>query len=194
MRTIAVYPGRFQPFGLNHLGAYNWLKEKFGEENTYIVTSNITNNSDCPFNFEEKKQIILQNGIPEDKIVQVKNPYKAEELIMQFDPDNTVVVFMLGEKDAERIRPTKKDGSPGYFQKWEISTLSIWIDKVPLSKHGYFLTSPTEYIYQDYGKISGTDMRTLIPKNNAEYFENLMGWYNLELFEMMKTRLSNLNK
>jgi len=183
MKIIAVYPGRFQPFGLNHYGAYTWLKEKFGEENTYIVTSNITNNSDCPFNFEEKKQIILQNKIPEDKIVQVKNPYKAEELIAKFDPYNTMIVFMLGEKDVERIRPIKKDGTPGYFQPYTPNII------LPLSLHGFYLSSPTEYIHPEYGKISGTLMRNLIPDLHPTNFESLMGWWEPDLYYIIQNKL-----
>jgi len=38
-RIIAVYPGRFQPFGPHHAKAFNWLQDQFGAENAYIVTS-----------------------------------------------------------------------------------------------------------------------------------------------------------
>ena len=35
-RVIAVYPGRFQPFGPHHKKVYDNLKKKFGE--VYITT------------------------------------------------------------------------------------------------------------------------------------------------------------
>jgi hypothetical protein len=54
MKTIAIFPGRFQPFGRHHAEAYEWLSEMFGEKNTYIATSNILDEN-SPFNFLEKK-------------------------------------------------------------------------------------------------------------------------------------------
>ena len=38
-RVIAVYPGRFQPFGPHHKKVFQALQKKFGE--VYITTSNI---------------------------------------------------------------------------------------------------------------------------------------------------------
>jgi nicotinamide mononucleotide adenylyltransferase len=36
---VAIYPGRFQPFGKHHAAAFLWLQKQFGTANTYIVTS-----------------------------------------------------------------------------------------------------------------------------------------------------------
>ena len=57
MRIIAIYPGRFQPFGKNHKSAYDELSKIFGVENTFIATSDKTGEN-SPFNFNEKKKII----------------------------------------------------------------------------------------------------------------------------------------
>ena len=37
-KTVAIYPGRFQPFGPHHYEAYKQLANKFGVEDTYIAT------------------------------------------------------------------------------------------------------------------------------------------------------------
>ena len=41
-RIIAIYPGRFQPFGNHHATAFTWLQKQFGADNTYITTGDKT--------------------------------------------------------------------------------------------------------------------------------------------------------
>jgi len=40
MRTVCIYPGRFQPFHKSHYDVYKYVCAKFGKGNVYIVTSN----------------------------------------------------------------------------------------------------------------------------------------------------------
>jgi len=54
-KVIAVYPGRFQPMGRHHAATFKWLQDKFGKENTYIVTSDKVEMPKSPLNFQEKK-------------------------------------------------------------------------------------------------------------------------------------------
>ena len=120
-KIIAVYPGRFQPFSGHHYKAYKWLASKFGEDNTYIVTSNKVEPVKSPLNFEEKKQVIMRYGIPEKNIVMAKMVYSPVELLQNEDPE-TSVVFMVGDKDMQEdprfTIGSKKDGSPTYFQNY----------------------------------------------------------------------------
>ena len=114
--VVAIYPGRFQPMGRHHAQAFKWLQDQFGEENAYVATSNVVNPPKSPLNFEEKKEAMLAHGIPGSQIVQVKNPYKAEEILTSYDPETTSVAFMVGNKDMEgdpRFRVgEKKRGGP----------------------------------------------------------------------------------
>ena len=68
--VIAIYPGRFQPMGKHHAQVYDWLAKQFGKANTYIATSDKVDPPRSPFNFQEKKSIILKHGIK--NIVQEK--------------------------------------------------------------------------------------------------------------------------
>ena len=71
-RIIVVYGGRFQPFHSGHYATYSHLVKKFGKDNVYIGTSNVTDNEKSPFNFKEKKAIMTRMfGVPSDKIVQI---------------------------------------------------------------------------------------------------------------------------
>lgn len=142
-RIIAVLPGRFSPFHIGHKSGYDFLVEKFGVDNVWVATSNKVEPPRSPFSFEEKATFIAATGIPTDKIIQTRNPYKAEELTMHFDPDNTVLVFGVSAKDMEEdprfnFAP-KRDGSPSYFQPWPADGR----DLEPLNKHGYIITVPT---------------------------------------------------
>ena len=38
--VVAIYPGRFQPMGQHHAAVYKKLASKFGQSNTFVVTSN----------------------------------------------------------------------------------------------------------------------------------------------------------
>ena len=51
-KVIAVYPGRFQPFGPHHKKVFQALQKKFGE--VYITTSDIKSPPRHPMNFKEK--------------------------------------------------------------------------------------------------------------------------------------------
>lgn len=182
MKIIAIYPGRFQPFGKHHYEAYKWLSEKFGSENTYIVTSDKVELPKSPLSFSDKKEVISQFGIPSNRLVKVKNPYKAEELTINYDPDNTAVVFMYGEKDANRIPYTKKDGSPGYFQPFPNNPQEI----KPLSDHGYIIVAPHFSLDVDGEEMSGTALRKFLSGCTPEQFEKVMGWYDERVYEKLK--------
>ena len=138
MRAIAVFSGRFHPFHRGHKASYDYLVRRYGAENVFVASTNTQAPLTSPFAFEEKKQMMIALGIPANKIVQVKNPYKADEITSQFDPNKTALVFAVSEKDAERFSYTKKDGSPSYMQP-----LSDKIELQPLSKHAYVELAPT---------------------------------------------------
>ena len=188
MRTIAIYPGRFQPFGRNHKSAYDELTKIFGVENTYIATSNkIAENS--PFSFNEKKEIIENFGIPKNNIILTQNPYKAVEITDKFNPDNTAVVFMYGKKDADRIKYTKKDGTSGYFQPYEENEILL-----PLNQCGYIFVSTGTVQTDNNETISGTLMREKLKNIPPSEFEKLMGWYNEKTYNLIKDKLNeNIN-
>ena len=144
MRTIVIYPGRFQPAHLGHKSSYDNLVKKFGADNVYIVTSNVTAPIKNPFSFEDKVLMWTKLGVPASRIVQVKNPYQADEIKKDIpDPEHTAVVFAVSEKDMEGDEPrfkfgTKKNGDPSYMQPYPAKG-----KLAPLTKHAYVYTTPT---------------------------------------------------
>jgi len=196
---IAIYPGRFQPFGKHHANAFKWLQQQFGQANAFIVTSDKVDPPKSPFNFNEKKQIISQYGF--NNIIQVKNPYKAEELMNNHNPEETAVVFMVGEKDMKedpRFKiGTKKDGSPSYFQSYKDNKGNLQ----GFNKHGYLITAPHISIaIPGYGEMSGTELRnvlgtkTVSRDEKAKIFKDVFGWYDKKTADMIFDKLEPITE
>ena len=117
MNKIVIYPGRFHPFHKGHFASYQFLVREYGADSVYIASTNSQAPLTSPFSFEEKKQMAGLLGVPEDKFVQVKNPYRSEEITGRVNnPEDTVLIFAVSEKDVGRFTFTKKDGTPSYMQ------------------------------------------------------------------------------
>jgi hypothetical protein len=145
MNTVVIYPGRFHPFHRGHKASYDELVKKFGAGNVYVVSSDLTAPLTSPFNFDDKRKMMAKLGIPSDKIVQVKNPYQAHEVTRSVpDPENTILIFAVSEKDmagdAARFKfGTKKDGTPSYMQPLPDNLKKAQ----PMTKHSYVAVTPT---------------------------------------------------
>lgn len=195
---IAVYPGRFNPFALHHYTAFRWLQKQFGDNNCYIVTSNKVDPPKSPLNFEEKKQIISKYKLS-NRLIEVKDPYKAVELMSKFNPKDTAVVFMVGEKDMKEdprfsMKP-KKDGNPSYFQSYKKNKDNL----EGFDKHGYLIVAPNVSLdIPGYGEMSGTAVRTALSSvEDAEQyktlFKQIFGWYDSKIASMIKEKFSQSN-
>lgn len=128
MKIIAVYPGRFQPMAKHHAETFRWLQDKYGVDNTFILTSGKIDPPRSPFSFEEKQKIINAHGF--NNVVQVRSPYRPVELLQDYDEEDTAVIFLLGEKDAERLSKGK------YFQPLTGEPTETFKDR------GYVLVAP----------------------------------------------------
>jgi hypothetical protein len=108
MRTVAVYPGRFHPFSLGHKGVYDSLSNDPKIDDVYIVTSAKQNDTDSPFSYADKVAMMTKTGVPSSHIIQVKNPYKIDEIIqlLGLDPKKDRLIYALGSDDAQRFNYT----------------------------------------------------------------------------------------
>ena len=190
--VVAIYPGRFQPMGRHHAQAFRWLQDQFGEENVYIATSNKVDPPKSPLNFEEKKQAMLAHGIPESQIVQVKNPYKAEEILGSYNPETTAVAFMVGQKDMKedpRFRVgEKKRGGPTYFQEFEPNVKNLR----PFNEHGYLVVAPHVSLdIAGFGEMCGTTCRAALADGDEQLFANVMGFFDEDLFNLFKEKFQS---
>lgn len=182
-KIIVVFGGRFNPFHLNHYKSYLDLVNSFGKENVYIATSNKVELPDSPFTFEEKKQIIkMYSDIPESHIVQVKVPYKPEEVFKKINNKNFIYVAALGKKDVDRLTSGGK-----YYQPYKEN------NKEDYTKHGYvWIINNTETF--DNELITGSLVRNIFrcdDKNKkVELFNKMYGSMNNSVFNLINERLN----
>tara|TARA_R110000824_G_scaffold48849_4_gene137529 strand:+ start:47 stop:1018 length:972 start_codon:yes stop_codon:yes gene_type:complete len=188
--------------GAHHAEVFKMIQENFGEENTFISTTGVTELSDkggvpkSPFNFEEKKAIMVRYEIPENNIVMTGNPYTAKEILEDFDPETTSVVFFVGKKDMQTESPrfnvgTTKKGKPTYFQHYEENL----DDLKTYSENGYLAIAPHVSInIPDIGEMSGTNIRLALKgtEGNPKGFKDIMGWYDETLHNMIVNKLKNV--
>lgn len=183
---VVVYSGRFQPFGVHHLEVYNKLKSEFSEDNVYIVTSNKTDFLKSPLNFEEKKRIINKHGIK--NVVNVKNTYVANELLSKFDDRVTGVVYVVSDKDDDRLKNSdyylEYNGSVDYSYK----------------THAYVYRVPTNEVNVDGNMLSGTYIRRYISDNNksiedkVSFFEKAFGFYDENIFKLVYSKFNTVDE
>jgi len=196
---IAIYPGRFQPFGKHHAAAFKWLQTQFGAPNCYIATSNVVDPPKSPFSFVEKADIISHYGF-NGHTVQTKNPYKAEEILSNMNPQDTAVVFLVGQKDMQddprfAMKP-RKDGNPSYFQPYDKNKQALQ----GFDKHGYLVVAPHVSIsIPGFGEMSGTTLRQVLgdkkPRAQKEkIFKDIFGWYDKNTANMIFDKLEALQE
>jgi hypothetical protein len=196
---LVIYPGRFQPFHKGHHAVYNWLTGKFGRNNVFITTSNKTDNLKSPFSFAEKAYFMQLTGVPADRIVQATSPYQIDSVLASGqvtvqNPDNTVVIFAVSEKDmAEDPRfsfAPKKDGTESFFQQ-----LKDIKDTKSMKQHGYIMTVPT-FDFAVLGKpaTSASEIRAQYKvadeKTRQAIVKDLFGRYTAEAEQIMNSKLA----
>ena len=180
-KVVVVYSGRFQPFHKGHFATYDNLVRKFGKDSVYIGTSNVTDSKKSPFNFKEKKAIMMQMfGIPSSKIVNVKNPYRPEEILNKYDSDTTGLIVVVGEKDQNRL-------SGKYFTPYKGKVEQGYLDK------GYVYASPATA-----NPISGTDVRYWLSAGSEEErkknFTKAYPKFDSQIFKLITLKLKSLKE
>ena len=179
-KTIAIYPGRFQPFGPHHKKVFDYLRNKFND--VYIVTTDKSDSNKHPLNFSQKKSHMKKMGIPSNKIVKVKNPYQAVELTKKFS-DDTAVVFAFGKKDAGRLTSGK------YFLPYTSKPTYGY------KEHGYFITAPHFKIKVAGLDTSGTSIRKIIgsqklAQDRKVNFKKLFGYWDPKVAKFFVKKFS----
>ena len=150
-------PGGFHPFHAGHAALYQSAVKAFPNADVYVAATNDTKTR--PFPFAIKEKLAKLAGVAQGHFIQVKSPFKSEEITSHYNPNEDVLIFVRSEKDkTEQPKPggTKKDGSPAYFQPWTGKNLQ------PFSKHAYIAYLPT--VEFGPGIKSATEIRNAWPK------------------------------
>ena len=190
-KVIAIYPGRFQPFGPHHRKVFQNLQKKFGK--VYITTSGIKQPPRHPMNFSEKARHMVKMGIPKNRIVKERVPYVANNLLKKFK-DDTAVVYVFGAKDAGRLKGgKKKSGGLTYYQDFNKNKGNL----LGYKEHGYIYTTPTVKVS---GITSGTEIRNLLGSSKMErgkrekLFKRTFGYFDKGIFNMLTNKFRKLTE
>ena len=172
-RTVAIYPGRFQPMGPHHFQTYKQIAAEHGAENTFVATSDKTGPK-SPLNFAQKKSIISKHGVPESQIGQVTNPYYAKEIYEQLGgPEEVEVVYFVGAKDMrENPRFEKTGGTTKEGYDWRLA----------VAPH-------VEIDIPGFGEMCGTSLRDCLGAAKPEQFKTIMGWFDPDVYKMLQSSL-----
>jgi hypothetical protein len=161
MRKLVIIPGGFHPFHAGHMALYNAARETFPSAEIYVAATADT--STRPFPFDVKKKLARLAGVPAHRFIQVKSPFRANEITEHFEPSDTVLIFVRSEKDqAQQPQPggVKKDGTPGYLQPYKRNRLE------PMSRHAYMAYLPV--VQFGSGMTSATEIRSKWPGMTPE--------------------------
>lgn len=160
-KLIVIQPGGYHPFHTGHYALYQSAKKAFPDADLYVAATADTKSR--PFPFEVKEKLAKLAGVEQGEFVQVKSPFRAEEITSKYDPEQDVVIFVRSEKDrSEQPMPggKKKDGSPAYFQPYTGKNLK------PFGKHGYMAYLPT--VEFGPGITSASEIRDTWPRLNEK--------------------------
>ena len=167
MKKLVIMPGGFHPFHAGHQALYDAAREAFPSADVFVAATDDT--SGRPFPFRIKKFLAQQAGVPANRFIRVKSPFRAEEITQMYDPNDTVLIFVRSEKD--RSKPpqaggVKRDGTPSYLQPYKRTRLQ------PFSEHGYMVYLPT--VQFGPGMTSATEIRAKWPEMAADERQSLV--------------------
>ena len=161
MKKLVIIPGGFHPFHAGHKALYDAAREAFPSADIYIAATADT--STRPFPFELKKKLARIAGVDGHRFIQVKSPFRAQEITQMYDPNETVLIFARSEKDRDQqpqAGGVKRDGTASYLQPYRRNGLQ------PMSEHGYMVYLPT--VQFGPGMTSATEIRAKWPGLDAK--------------------------
>jgi hypothetical protein len=161
MKKLVIMPGGFHPWHAGHTALYQSAQDVFSSADVFVAATADT--STRPFPFKLKKMLAQAAGVPAHRFIQVKSPFRAEEITQSYDPAETVLIFVRSAKDmTTQPQPggVKKDGSPSYLQPYKRNGLQ------PMTKHAYIAYLPVAQFGP--GMTSATEIRAKWPEMDAE--------------------------
>ena len=161
MKQVVIMPGGFHPFHAGHAALYQSAREAFPGADVYVAATDDT--STRPFPFQVKEKLAQLAGVDKGRFMRVKSPFQATEITAPYNAEDTQLIFVRSEKDADKPpRPggVKKNGEPSYLQPYNKNSTAT------MSQHGYMAYLPT--VEFGPGMTSATEIRAAWPKLNEK--------------------------
>ena len=156
MKKLVIVPGGFHPWHGGHTALYDAARAAFPSAEVFVASTDDT--AERPFPFKVKKILAQAAGVPGNRFIQVKSPFRAQEITQMYDPATTQLIFVRSEKDQEEMPQAggvKKNGEPAYLQPYKRNGLE------PMNKHGYMAYLPVAQF--GGGMTSATEIRAKWP-------------------------------
>ena len=99
MKKLVIIPGGFHPFHAGHADLYQQAKEAFPSADVYVAATD--DRSERPFPFAIKKKLAQLAGIPPHRFIQVKSPFKPDEITSHYPENDTQLIFVKSQKNAK---------------------------------------------------------------------------------------------
>jgi hypothetical protein len=167
MKKLVIVPGGFHPWHGGHTALYDAALAAFPSAEVFVASTDDT--AERPFPFRVKKILAQAACVPGNRFIQVKSPFRAQEITQMYDPNETVLIFVRSEKDrSEMPQPggVKKNGDLAYLQPYKRNGLD------PMSQHGYMAYLPVAQF--GGGMTSATEIRAKWPSMRDEQKVNLI--------------------
>lgn len=161
MKQVVIMPGGFHPFHAGHAALYQSARQAFPGADVYVAATNDT--SARPFPFQIKEKLAQLAGVDKGRFMQVKSPFQATEITAPYNAEDTQLIFVRSQKDADKPpRPggVKKNGEPSYLQPYNKNSTA------PMSQQGYMAYLPT--VEFGPGMTSATEIRAAWPQLNEK--------------------------
>lgn len=162
MKQLVIMPGGFHPFHAGHYALYQAAQQAFPGADIKVAATNDV--SQRPFPFKIKEKLAQLAGVSPGDFYQVKSPFRAEEITKNYNPEDTELIFVRSEKDANKppqAGGVKKNGELAYLQP-----LAGQDVLEPMNQHAYMAYLPT--VEFGPGMTSATEIRTAWPTLNEK--------------------------
>jgi len=167
MKQVVIMPGGFHPFHAGHAALYQSARQAFPGADVYVAATDDT--STRPFPFQVKEKLAQLAGVDKGRFMRVKSPFQATEITAPYNAEDTQLIFVRSQKDADKPpRPggVKKNGEPSYLQPYNKNSTA------PMSQQGYMAYLPT--VEFGPGMTSATEIRAAWPKFNEQLKTDLV--------------------
>lgn len=170
MKKLVIIPGGFHPFHAGHKALYDQAVQAFPSADVYVAATD--DRSARPFPFAIKKKLAQLAGVPPHRFIQVKSPFKPDEITSHYPDNDTQLIFVKSEKNAkggpdpEGPFPAERDADGNLpvvtrgARKGQ--PVSDWLQYykrnglAPMSQHGYLKYLP---VHEFSGMTSGSEIR-----------------------------------
>ena len=99
MKKLVIIPGGFHPFHAGHKALYDAAVAAFPSADVYVAATD--DRSERPFPFAIKKKLAQLAGIPPHRFIQVKSPFKPDEITSHYPENDTQLIFVKSQKNAK---------------------------------------------------------------------------------------------